>query len=54
MFRLPVKGKDKSKVIEEKRGRGWRRRSYYENERGGGDEKCNNRIGKSAEENGRN
>ena len=41
-------------MIEEKRGTEVGEESYYENERGGGNEKCNNRIGKSAEENGRN
>ena len=30
--------------MEEKRGRGWRRQSYNEKERGGRDEKCYSTI----------
>ena len=54
MFRLEVKGKDKLKVIEEKHGTEVGKDEVIMMERGGGNENCNNRIGKSTEENGRN
>ena len=54
MFRLEGKGKDKSKVIEEKRGTEVGEGEVIMKKRGGGNENCNNRIGKSAEENGSN